>query len=221
MLKVITSESVFEGHPDKVCDQISDAILDEILKEDKNSRVAVETAIKSEDVYIIGEVTTKANIDYELVAKRVLLDIGYLNKFRVHVNITKQSEDIALGVDERGTKSQGAGDQGMMYGYATDETDELIPAPLALAHKIARRYKEVRETKYLHYFEPDGKCQVSYLYENDIPVRIETTVISAQTKPGVSRSAYTKVIMEEILDPLIKDVDDIQILINPTGEFVK
>src|SRR5690554_5917925 len=221
MRKVITSESVFEGHLDKVCDQISDAILDSILNEDIDARVAVEVAIKSNNVYILGEITTTADVDYKLIAKRVLLDIGYLNEFNVHVNLTKQSPDIALGVDERGTKAQGAGDQGMMYGYATDETLELIPAPLALAHKIARRYKEVRETKYLHYFEPDGKCQVSYLYENDIPVRIETTVISAQTKPGVSRSAYTKVIMEEILDPLIKDVDDIQILINPTGEFVK
>ena len=108
----------------------------------------------------------------------------------------------------------------MIYGYATNETTELIPAPLALAHKIARRYKDVRENKYLHYFEPDGKCQVSYLYENDIPVRIETIVISAQTKPGVSRDDYSKVIMEEILYPLIKDIDDVNVLINPTGEFI-
>src|SRR5690554_4326542 len=108
----------------------------------------------------------------------------------------------------------------MMYGYATNETAELIPAPLALAHKIARKYKEIRETKYLHYFEPDGKCQVSYLYENDKPVRIETIVVSAQTKPNVSRENYTKVIMEEILDPLVDNLDDINVLINPTGEFI-
>jgi len=107
-----------------------------------------------------------------------------------------------------------------MYGYATNETAELIPAPLALAHKIARKYKEIRETKYLHYFEPDGKCQVSYLYENDKPVRIETIVVSAQTKPNVSRENYTKVIMEEILDPLVDNLDDINVLINPTGEFI-
>ena len=220
MKRLISSESVFEGHPDKVCDQISDAILDSILNEDIDARVAVEVAIKSNNVYILGEITTTADVDYKLIAKRVLLDIGYLNEFNVHVNLTKQSPDIALGVDERGTKAQGAGDQGMMYGYATDETLELIPAPLALAHKIARRYKDVRENKYLHYFEPDGKCQVSYLYENDIPVRIETIVISAQTKPGVSRDAYTKVIMEEILYPLIKDIDDVNVLINPTGEFI-
>ncbi len=220
MRKVITSESVFEGHPDKVCDQISDAILDSILNEDIDARVAVEVAIKSNNVYIIGEVTTSVVIDYKLIAKRVLLDIGYLNEFNVHVNITRQSPDIALGVDERGSKAQGAGDQGMMYGYATNETAELIPAPLALAHKIARKYKEIRETKYLHYFEPDGKCQVSYLYENDKPVRIETIIVSAQTKPTVSREEYTKVIMEEILDPLVDNLDDINVLINPTGEFI-
>ena len=220
MRKVITSESVFEGHPDKVCDQISDAILDSILNEDIEARVAVETAIKSNNVYIIGEVTTSAVIDYILIAKRVLLDIGYLNEFNVHVNITRQSPDIALGIDERGTKAQGAGDQGMMYGYASNETAELIPAPLALAHKIARKYKEIRETKYLHYFEPDGKCQVSYLYENDKPVSIETIVVSAQTKSNVSRENYTKVIMEEILDPLVDNLDDINVLINPTGEFI-
>ena len=120
MRKVITSESVFEGHPDKVCDQISDAILDSILNEDIEARVAVETAIKSNNVYIIGEVTTSAVIDYKLIAKRVLLDIGYLNELNVHVNITRQSPDIALGVVERGTKAQGAGDQGMMYGYASN-----------------------------------------------------------------------------------------------------
>ncbi len=220
MVKVITSESVFEGHPDKVCDQISDAILDEILKEDKEARVAVEVAIKSNNVYILGEVTTTAQVDYKLVAKRVLLDIGYLKEFDVLVNITKQSPDIALGVDQRETKDQGAGDQGMMYGYATNETEELIPAPLALAHKIARKYKEIRETKYLHYFEPDGKCQVSYVYENDKSVRIETIVVSAQTKPGVKREDYVKVIIEEVLEPLIDEVDDIKILINPTGEFL-
>ncbi len=220
MVKVITSESVFEGHPDKVCDQISDAILDEILKEDKEARVAVEVAIKSNNVYILGEVTTTAQVDYKLVAKRVLLDIGYLKEFDVLVNITKQSPDIALGVDIKKDKLQGAGDQGMMYGYATNETDELIPAPLALAHKIARKYKEIRETKYLHYFEPDGKCQVSYVYENDKPVRIETIVVSAQTKPSVKREEYVKVIIEEVLEPLIDEVDDIKILINPTGEFL-
>ena len=220
MKKLISSESVFEGHPDKVCDQISDAILDEILKEDKKARVAVEVAIKSNQVYILGEVTTTANIDYELVAKRVLLDIGYCQEFNIHCNLTEQSPDIALGVDERTNKSQGAGDQGMMYGYATNETPELMPAPLVLAHKIAKEFKKLRTTKYFALFGPDGKCQVTYIYENDKPVAIDTIIISAQTTRHANMDVVRKVIIEEILTPLVFDVEDIKVLINPTGEFI-
>jgi len=220
MKRVISSESVFDGHPDKVCDRISDEILDAVLEQDKNGRVAVETAIKNDTVYIFGEITTNALIDYSLIAKRTLLNLGYLKEFKVIENISKQSPDIALGVDERANKHQGAGDQGMMYGYATNETDELLPLPLALAHRISKRYKLLRENKYIGLFEPDGKCQVSVLYDNDKPVRIETIVVSAQTKRSIEPLKLNKIIIEELLEPIINDLDDIEILINPTGEFL-
>ena len=220
MIKVISSESVFDGHPDKVCDRISDEILDAILEQDKLARVAVETAIKNDTVYIFGEVTTTALVDYSLIANRTLLNLGYLKKFKVIENISVQSPDIALGVDERGTKLQGAGDQGMMYGYATNETLERIPAPLALAHKIAKRYKYLRENKYLGLFAPDGKCQVTYLYENDKPIDIQTIVVSAQTKCSIDQTLLNKIILDELLSPIIDNVDDINVLVNPTGEFL-
>jgi S-adenosylmethionine synthetase len=220
MKRVYTSESVFDGHPDKVCDRISDEILDAVLEQDKNGRVAVETAIKNDTVYIIGEVTTTAVIDYSLIAKKTLLNLGYLNNFKVIENISKQSPDIALGVDERANKNQGAGDQGMMFGYATNETEELIPLPIALAHKIAKRYKFLRENKYIGLFAPDGKCQVSCLYENEQPIKILTIVVSSQTKRSIENDKLRKIIIEELLEPIIDDVDDIEILVNPTGEFL-
>ncbi|MGI6771679.1 MAG: methionine adenosyltransferase [Acholeplasmataceae bacterium] len=220
MKKVYTSESVFDGHPDKVCDRISDEILDAILKEDINGRVAVETAIKNNNVYILGEVTTTAEVDYSMIARRTLLSLGYLNKYEIIENISKQSPDIALGVDERANKKQGAGDQGMMFGYATNETKELIPAPLALAHKIAKRYKLLRENKYIGLFAPDGKCQVSYLYENEKPVEIQTIIVSAQTKRSVNPQQLEEIIKYELLEPIIGNIEDINILINPTGEFI-
>ena len=220
MKRIYTSESVFDGHPDKVCDRISDEILDAVLSQDKDGRVAVETAIKNDTVYILGEVTTKANIDYSSIVRKTLLNLGYENNFKVIENISRQSPDIALGVDKRINKNQGAGDQGMMFGYATNETDDLIPAPLSLAHKIAKRYKLLRENKYIGLFAPDGKCQVSYLYENDKPLRIETIVVSAQTKRSIDNKELTKIVIEELLEPIIEDVDDIRILVNPTGEFL-
>ena len=220
MKKVISSESVFDGHPDKVCDRISDEILDAVLEQDKFGRVAVETAIKNNIVYIFGEITTTAEVDYSLVAKRTLVNLGYLKHFNVVENISKQSPDIALGVDERANKHQGAGDQGMMYGYATNETEEMLPLPLALAHRISKRYKSLRENKYIGLFEPDGKCQVSVLYDNDKPVRIETIVVSAQTKRSIEPQRLNKIIIEELLEPIINDLDDIEILVNPTGEFL-
>lgn len=220
MIKYISSESVFEGHPDKVCDQISDAILDEILKEDVGARVAVETAIKGNKVFIFGEVTTTAKVDYKLVAGRVLLDIGYPEEFDILVHLSEQSPDIAIGVNERYNKEQGAGDQGMMYGYATDETKERIPLPLAAAHAIARKFKEIRNSKYFHLFGPDGKCQVTCSYENDKPRAIETIVVSAQTRKYANQTEVNRVVLDEILTPLFGDIEDINILINPTGEFI-
>jgi len=220
MRKVISSESVFDGHPDKICDRISDEILDAILKEDINARVAVEAAIKNNTVYVFGEVTTKANIDYSAVVNETLLDLGYTKRFNIIENISKQSPDIALGVDRRDSKLQGAGDQGMMYGYATSETKERIPAPLALAHKIARRYKYLRENAYIGIFAPDGKCQVSYLYEDDKPVEIQTIVVSAQTKCSIDPELLDKIIRDELLKPLIGSLEGVNILVNPTGEFL-
>src|SRR5690554_2668745 len=220
MIKYISSESVFEGHPDKVCDQISDAILDEILKEDIDARVAVETAIKGNKVFIFGEVTTTAKVNYKLIAGRVLLDIGYPEEFDILVHVSEQSPDIAIGVNERYNKEQGAGDQGMMYGYATDETEERIPLPLAAAHAIARKFKKIRNSKYFYLFGPDGKCQVTCSYENDKPKAIETIVVSAQTRKYANQSEVNRVILDEILTPLFGDIEDINFLINPTGEFI-
>ncbi|MFA5474441.1 MAG: methionine adenosyltransferase [Acholeplasmataceae bacterium] len=218
--RVISSESVFDGHPDKVCDRISDEILDAVLSEDKLARVAIEAAIKNNTVYLFGEITTTAKVDYDLIVYRTLLNLGYLKEFKVIKNISEQSPDIALGVDERGTKLQGAGDQGMMYGYATDETDEKLPAPLALAHRIAKRYKFLRENEYLGLFAPDGKCQVSYLYENDKPIEIQTIVVSAQTKCSIDQTLLDKIIKDDLLKPLIGNLEGINILVNPTGEFL-
>ena len=218
--RVISSESVFDGHPDKVCDRISDEILDAVLSEDKLGRVAIEAAIKNNTVYLFGEITTNAKVDYDLIVHRTLLNLGYLKEFKVIKNISEQSPDIALGVDERGTKLQGAGDQGMMYGYATNETDEKLPAPLALAHRIAKRYKFLRENEYLGLFAPDGKCQVSYLYENDKPVEIQTIVVSAQTKCSIDPTLLERIIKDDLLKPLIGNLKCINILVNPTGEFL-
>ena len=220
MIKYISSESVFEGHPDKVCDQISDAILDEILKEDIDARVAVETAIKGNKVFIFGEVTTTAKVNYKLIASRVLLDIGYPEEFDILVHLSEQSPDIAIGVNERYNKEQGAGDQGMMYGYATDETEERIPLSLAAAHAISKKFKEIRNNKYFYLFGPDGKCQVTCSYENDQPREIETIVVSAQTRKYADETEVSRVILDEILTPLFGDIEDINILINPTGEFI-
>jgi S-adenosylmethionine synthetase len=184
-MHVITSESVFSGHPDKVCDQISDAILDAILEQDKNARVAVETAIKDDLVFVFGEVTTTANVDYKDIAKRKLHEIGYEDNFAVMEKISKQSPDIALGVDSSETHEQGAGDQGIMYGYACNETRELMPLPIMLANRLSQEIDKSRKEMYAHIFGPDGKCQVSVAYENDKPKKVQTIVVSAQTKSWI------------------------------------
>lgn len=220
-MKILTSEAVFRGHPDKICDQISDGILDACLKEDINSRVAIETLIKNHLVVVAGEVTTKANVNYEEVVYDVLKSLGYedLEDFDIVVEVSKQSPDIALGVDK-----DGAGDQGIMYGYAVNECKELMPLSIVLARKIAicmdSMTKQIREV-----FGADGKCQVSVEYdENDKPKRIDTIVVSQQTAKGVERNVYTRFIIEECILKVIPNYlidSNTKILINPTGEFVE
>ncbi|MFH5881213.1 methionine adenosyltransferase [Liberiplasma polymorphum] len=218
----VTSESVFQGHPDKVCDQISDAILDALLEQDKESRVAVETAIKDNLVFIFGEVTTTASLNYKAIAKTVLKDIGYNEDFVVIEQISKQSPDIALGVNKTEKKEQGAGDQGIMFGYACNETQEFMPLPIMLAHEISKEVDRLRKEQYSHIFGPDGKCQVSVDYKDGKPVNIPIIVVSAQTKPGVYRDVYEEIIRQAILRTIGRHdlLNGTQILINPTGEFI-
>ncbi|HMM00513.1 MAG TPA: methionine adenosyltransferase [Bacilli bacterium] len=221
-MQVITSESVFSGHPDKVCDQISDAILDAILVQDKNARVAVETAIKDDFVFVFGEVTTTAKVDYKEVAINKLKEIGYDETFNVLEKISRQSPDIALGVDSTESHEQGAGDQGIMFGYACIETKELMPLPIMLANQISKVMDKARKEKYSNIFGPDGKCQVSVEYEKGKPKKVKTIVVSAQTKEWVTREQYEGIIINEVLTKVLdeKTIKEAVILINPTGEFV-
>lgn len=230
---IFTSESVSEGHPDKVSDQISDAILDACLQQDANSRVACETLVTTNLIVIAGEITTSATVDFEAVARQTIKEIGYIHKdidfcydtCKVSVNIHQQSADIAQGVDEgEGMhKEQGAGDQGMMFGYATNETDDLMPAPLYYSHKILARLAELRKTdpKY-NYLRPDAKSQVSVRYENGIPQEIDTVVVSHQhaesMKDAELVSLVKKVVAEVIPASLLSP--DIKYHVNPTGKFV-
>lgn len=220
-MKIITSECVFRGHPDKIADQISDRILDECLAQDKNSRVAVETLIKNNLIVLAGEVTTKANVSYKNVALSVLKELGYgnLEDFEFVIEISKQSPDIALGVDK-----DGAGDQGIMYGFATSESKELMPLPIVLARKIGIKMDELT-SKIPELFGLDGKCQVSIAYdENDNPIKVATIIVSQQTQPNVDREFYTSFIIEECLKKVIPSwliTGETKVLINPTGEFVK
>lgn len=220
-MKIITSECVFRGHPDKIADQISDRILDECLAQDKKSRVAVETLIKNNLIVLAGEVTTNANVCYKNVALSVLKDLGYGNLDDVEfvIEISKQSPDIALGVDK-----DGAGDQGIMYGFATSESKELMPLPIVIARKIAIKIDEL--TKEIpELFGKDGKCQVSIAYdEDDNPVKVITIIVSQQTQPNVDREFYTSFIIEECLKKVIPSwliTGETKVWINPTGEFVK
>ena len=221
-MQVVTSESVFSGHPDKVCDQISDAILDAILEQDKNARVAIETAIKDDLVFVFGEVTTTAKVDYADIAKRKLKEIGYEDEFVVMEKISKQSADIALGVNSTESHEQGAGDQGIMFGYACNETQEFMPLPIMLANQISKEMDKIRKEKYAHIFGPDGKCLVSVAYKNGRPKKVQTIVVSAQTKPWIKKELYEDLIINEVLTKVF-DFDtivDAEVLINPTGEFV-
>lgn len=230
---LFTSESVTSGHPDKVCDYISDSILDAALKEDKNSRVACETSISKDTVFIFGEISTKAKLDYEKIAKETLRKIGYTTKgsgfdvenCKVIVGIQEQSSDIAQGVNSSydNNETLGAGDQGIMFGYACDETEELMPLPISLAHKLAKKLEKLRRENILDYLMPDGKTQVTVEYENDLPKRIDAIVVSTQHKDTVDietlrKDIYEKLILTTIPENLIDE--NTKIFINPTGRFV-
>ena len=228
---LFTSESVSEGHPDKVSDQISDAVLDAILAEDPRGRVACETLVKTGVVIVAGEVTTNAWVDVEALVRKTVLDIGY-NTSEMGFDgascgvlniIGKQSPDIAQGVDRGDERAQGAGDQGMMFGYATNETDVLMPAPITLAHRLVKRQAEVRKSGRLPWLRPDAKSQVTLRYEDDKPVGLEAVVLSTQHGPEVATETLREAVMEEILKPVLPTewIDkNTRFHINPTGRFV-
>ena len=231
---LVSSESVTEGHPDKMCDLISDAILDEAIRQDKYSRVAIETGTKNGGVMLFGEMTTKAYIDIPRVVREVIKEIGYTKSeygiewetCSVWVQITEQSPDISQGVSAgKGLhKEQGAGDQGMMYGYACNETKELMPLPISLAHKLSKKLSDVRKNNGISYLRPDGKSQVSIEYDKKgTPLRADTIVVSTQHDGGISHDRVRKDIIEKVIEPVCSEwIDkDTIIHVNPTGAFVR
>ena len=236
---LFTSESVTEGHPDKICDQISDAVLDAILEKDPNGRVACETAVTTGMVMVMGEISTNCYVDIPKIAREVIREIGYdrakfgfdCDTCGVITSIDEQSGDIAMGVDkgleaketESNEEDNGAGDQGMMFGFACDDTPELMPMPISLAHKLSKRLAEVRKNGTLPYLRPDGKTQVTIEYENDVPVAVETIVISNQHSPDVEMEQIHADIKKHVIDVIVpKELmrEDTKIFINPTGRFV-
>ena len=226
-----TSESVSEGHPDKVADQISDAVLDALLEQDPRSRVACETLVKTGMVILAGEVTTNANVDLEALVRKVVCDIGYDHgdigfdgqSCAVLNAIGKQSADIAMGVDEDENHEQGAGDKGLMFGYASNETDVLMPAPITYSHLLVKRQAEVRKNNSLPWLRPDAKSQITFRYENNKPVAIDAVVLSTQHSPDISNKALHEAVMDEIILPVLPKEwlhKDTKYFINPTGQFI-
>lgn len=238
MRKFFTSESVTEGHPDKLCDYISDSILDEYLKQDKNSRVACETVASKGEIYVTGEITSKADVDIEKVVRDTVKEIGYdradldidYKTCSVRINISKQSPDIAQGVDKsleqkegENLVSEGAGDQGLMFGFACDETKELMPLPISLAHKLARRLTLVRKNNEIPFLRPDGKTQVTVEYYGDNPVRVDTVVVSTQHNADVDIETVRKEVKQKVIEAVIPNElldENTKYFINPTGRFV-
>ncbi len=227
---LFTSESVSEGHPDKIADQVSDAVLDAILAEDPRARVACETLVKTGFVIIAGEITTSAWVDLEALVRKTIVDIGYDSSqlgFDGHTcavmnAIGKQSEHIAQGVDRASEEEQGAGDQGLMFGYASNETDVLMPAPITFAHRLVRQQSQVRRSGKLAWLRPDAKSQVTFRYENNKPVGVDTVVLSTQHGPDVSNEDLREGVIEEIIKPVLPPEwinDKTRYLINPTGRF--
>jgi S-adenosylmethionine synthetase len=227
---LFTSESVTEGHPDKICDQISDSILDEFLRQDPDSRVAVESMITTGIVFIAGEVTSKGKVDVQKKVRDTIDDIGYnrpeygfdCNSCSVLTSLHEQSPDISMGVTAHVDREQGAGDQGLMFGYATNETAELMPLPIIIAHKLTMKLSEVRKKKELNWIRPDGKSQVSVKYENGKPKGIDTVVISTQHEPDISLSQLREEIIDKVIKPICGNWIDskTRFHVNPTGRFV-
>lgn len=238
MRKLFTSESVTEGHPDKLCDYISDSVLDAFLAKDKNSRVACETVAGKGEIFITGEITSSVNVDIEEVVRQAIKEVGYddsktgidYKTCKISINLSKQSSDIALGVDKsletkkgEEIESEGAGDQGIMFGFACDETEELMPLPISLAHKLAKRLTEVRKNGTLKYLKPDGKVQVTIEYENDKPVRVDTIVVSTQHSEDIDMDVLKNDIKEKVINEIVPASlldEKTKYFINPTGRFV-
>lgn len=228
---IFTSESVSEGHPDKVADQISDAVVDALLAQDPNSRVACETMVKTGMVILAGEITTNAWVDTEELVRDVVCEIGYDNgevgfdgKTCAVLNaIGKQSSDIAMGVDDSKDHEQGAGDQGLMFGYASNETDVLMPAPITFSHRLVERHAQIRKNKTLSWLRPDAKSQITFRYENHKPVAIDAVVLSTQHSPDIGGKELQEAVMDEIIIPTLPKEwlhADTKYFINPTGQFI-